>query len=312
MRCNIVTRGFITIATGKEQYYRIAANLVTSYRMFCPDPLPFAVITEEENQYTALFDDVIVTTESTHSFMDKFLLMKLCPYDENIFIDADSLCYGDLNVFWSLFEGATDFSAFGINADVHDRDSAWYYVEDIWKYGEMIPYKCRVHAGVMFIRNTEKLQKLYDDSMEIYSNYDKLHFHTCPTSYDECVLGISMPMNGMKAVKEDSDRFACYPFVSDVKTDMFTPDLSYVLDSGRSVKHSILLHFGTFYTKHPQYLLDVQCLQLIRQKKGNPLTGLEKLLYQHRIKYPFMRSSYEMERFVKRVINKIFQQHKDI
>ena len=86
-----MTRGFITIATGKSHYYKIAANLLLSYRFFSKNPYPFAIIAEEHNEYTELFDDVIITTEAMRSFTDKFLLLKLCPYDETIFFDAETL-----------------------------------------------------------------------------------------------------------------------------------------------------------------------------------------------------------------------------
>ena len=49
-------RGFVTIATGNESYYRIARNLLRSYRMNSSRPLPFALIADRENQYTKEFD----------------------------------------------------------------------------------------------------------------------------------------------------------------------------------------------------------------------------------------------------------------
>ena len=67
-----MTKGFITIATGDKQYYMIAANLLLSYRCFSESPCPFAIIADEENEYTALFDDVIITNEAKQSFLDKF------------------------------------------------------------------------------------------------------------------------------------------------------------------------------------------------------------------------------------------------
>ena len=47
-----MTRGFVTIATGDEQYYRIAANLLRSYRFFSASPMPFALICDRENEYS--------------------------------------------------------------------------------------------------------------------------------------------------------------------------------------------------------------------------------------------------------------------
>ena len=76
-------RGFITIATGKEEYYRMAAYLVRSYRRFSHDPLPFAILCDRENEYTALFDDVILyPNEATNSYLDKLDLGLYLPYNE--------------------------------------------------------------------------------------------------------------------------------------------------------------------------------------------------------------------------------------
>ena len=53
-----MTHGFITIATGDAQYYKIAVNLLHSYRWFSKAPVPFAILADQENEYTADFDDV--------------------------------------------------------------------------------------------------------------------------------------------------------------------------------------------------------------------------------------------------------------
>ena len=48
-----MTHGFITIATGDAQYYKIAVNLLHSYRWFSKAPVPFAILADQENEYTA-------------------------------------------------------------------------------------------------------------------------------------------------------------------------------------------------------------------------------------------------------------------
>lgn len=74
-----MTRGFITIATGNLYYSKLAENLLLSYRYHSKNPMPFAVLVSEENQYTKLFDDVIVVENPYKTFMDKFYLFSLCP-----------------------------------------------------------------------------------------------------------------------------------------------------------------------------------------------------------------------------------------
>lgn len=217
-----MTRGMITIATGDVHYYRIAANLLLSYRIFSDNPLPFAIIAEEENEYTALFDKVIITKEAKRSFTDKFLLLKLCPFDETFFFDADCLAYGDLNNYWQLFEGATDFSALGQNFDLSDNNGAWYDLNGIGKYADLITYKSRVHAGVMFFRKSSGLLKMYDDCMRLLESFDSLTFHSFPNSVDECILGLAMPLNNMKATIEKPEMIAAFPCLTKVKANIYS------------------------------------------------------------------------------------------
>ena len=61
-----MTRGFITIATGKEMYFQFARNLLLSYRLYSDAPLPFAIMCDRENAYTALFDDVVLFEKTEH------------------------------------------------------------------------------------------------------------------------------------------------------------------------------------------------------------------------------------------------------
>ena len=54
-----MSHGFLTIATGDEKYYRMASSLLHSYRHFSKFPLPFTILADRENEYTAEFDDVM-------------------------------------------------------------------------------------------------------------------------------------------------------------------------------------------------------------------------------------------------------------
>lgn len=257
-------RGFITIATGNRYYQQMAVNLLRSYRFHSKAPLPFAVIAEERNELTSLFDDVILLKDAKRTFMDKFALLKVCPYVETIFLDADSLAYGDLNEYWDVFENCTDFSAIGNSTSVNsvERGGYMYDIEGIWKYGELIKYKVWVHAGVMFIRKSPKLKKLYDDCMEIYSNYDKFTGLRYAGSYDEVTLGIAMPMNNMYPVKEPDHLLAFIPCCTRVDADIVNGKLSYKKVNGVTVSgNGVFLHFTTKLTHAPLYIWEVARLQ---------------------------------------------------
>ena len=95
-------RGFVTIATGKTHYYKIAKNLLDSYRLNTGGKYPFAIICDRENEYTAAFDKVVLLKSPSHSYLDKLRLFDCLPWEETIFIDADCLVYGDIDRWWRL------------------------------------------------------------------------------------------------------------------------------------------------------------------------------------------------------------------
>lgn len=125
-------RGFITLAVGDERYYKLAENLLISYRAMTERPYPFAIISDRSNRYTDKFDDVIIIEAPTKSYMDKLELLKLAPYDENIFIDADCLVYGDINYYWELHP-RKGVSCFGQSLNITDK-TGWFQIENAGKY----------------------------------------------------------------------------------------------------------------------------------------------------------------------------------
>ena len=255
-----MTRGFITVATGPEHYYQIARNLLLSYRYSTEKPYPFAIIAEEHNGYTELFDKVILTSEAQHSFMDKLLVLKYAPFDETIFIDADCLAYGDLNQYWEVFEDSSDFSAFGKNYELSEKNG-WYNVEDIGKWGELIQYKTRVHLGLFFVRKSEKIIQLWNDCTDLITHYDELHFHSYSKCVDEAVMGVAMPLNGMKAEAETAHLLAALPCLTKVKVDIVHHSLSCRTQWGTTTDDGILLHFGTLSTYRWLYRFETENLQ---------------------------------------------------
>ncbi len=282
----MVSRGLITIATGNIHYYKIAANLLLSYKHFSKNPYPFAIVAEEENKYTALFDDVIITKEAMQSFNDKFLLLKLCPYDETIFFDADCLAYGDLNEYWKFFEGATDFSSLGENFGLEDNNGAWYNLDGIGDYSTMISYKTRVHSGVLFVRKSPSLIKMYEDCMALYREFDSLRFHTCPYSIDECVLGVTMPMNKMKARSERAQMMAAYPCLTKLRCCILKGKLSYSTPWDGYTEDGILLHWGTKQTYRARYRFEIECLKTLVTDKDS---FINRLKYRYKLRFVLLK-----------------------
>ena len=107
-----MTQGIVTIATGSERYYKMALGLLYSIRVTNSE-MKVAIITDSNNKDINEFDDVVILETPYNSYLDKLNLLINCPYDENIFIDADSLVYSDSSYLWKEFRNTTDFSCLG-------------------------------------------------------------------------------------------------------------------------------------------------------------------------------------------------------
>ena len=144
-------RGFITVATGRREYYVLAHNLLLSYRFHTKDPLPFAILCDRENTLTRDFDDVVVIDSPKRSFTDKFCILDLSPYDESIFIDADSLAYSALNGLWDVFKDAPPFGILG-RACPPDSDRVWLDPGNAGIYKEKLEYLIICQGGIYYVR----------------------------------------------------------------------------------------------------------------------------------------------------------------
>ncbi len=190
-------RGFVTLATGDEKYYKMARNMLHSFRVHNKD-VKMAILCDRENKYTSEFDDVIVLNEANCDYRDKLRLLVDCPYDENIFIESDCLIYRNIDCFWKMLSKEYDFTSFGW------PDGNFY----IW-FSDSIKEKYDINAihifnpGYMFIRNGDVCKKIYDDATEI-CEYLIAHKDEHPKSFiheklrDDPALALAMQLNGLK------------------------------------------------------------------------------------------------------------------
>ena len=198
-----MTRGFITIATGNEKYYRIAANLLHSYRLFSANPMPFALICDRECEYSKYFDQTILLDAPWRSYLDKLYLPDLIPYDETIFLDADSLAYRDLNDFWIAFENSTDFSAFGTDYPAN-YPYAWFKLEDTCEFSDTIESIPDFIGGVYFLRKGPHLRALAETCQYVLKNYHHFKFRQFTEPADEPIYALAMSIHGDTTVGEHS------------------------------------------------------------------------------------------------------------
>ena len=253
-----MTRGFITIATGNEKYYRIAANLLHSYRLFSANPMPFALICDRECEYSKYFDQTILLDAPWRSYLDKLYLPDLIPYDETIFLDADSLAYRDLNDFWIAFENSTDFSAFGTDYPAN-YPYAWFKLEDTCEFSDTIESIPDFIGGVYFLRKGPHLRALAETCQYVLKNYHHFKFRQFTEPADEPIYALAMSIHGDTTVGEHSMPGCFYVHCTKFKADILSGSTCYdnIYRPDDGLQHNAyMVHWGTGNTYKPVYLLE--------------------------------------------------------
>lgn len=258
----IAQRGYVTIATGSTHYYKLACNLLSSYRRNGGGAWPFAIIAEEENEYTKSFDQVILMSKPAHSYLDKLRLVECLPYEETIFIDADCLVYGTIDEWWSFFENGSDFSCFGRVIEDLKTDQGWFRWDGMGGFKNQIHFIPSFSGGIYYIRRTQTAQKVFELAKYAVEHYNDYPFAIFNTPADEPVLAFGMAICDCRPV--DVSEVGIYIKRKDLPMDILEPSASWTYE-GRTFPVK-LVHWGNFGTMKAQYHLEVE--QLYRDMAG--------------------------------------------
>lgn len=265
----IGTRGFITIATGDDWYYKIALNLLISYRYCTKNPLPFAILADRENEITKEFDKVIILDNASGSYIDKLRLGDYLPFDETIFIDADCLAYDDLNDLFQVFNEADDFSCLGGTAPLTEEFSGWFSLltfPEVTNQNSgvinretakrIFDHTIGLHGGMYYIKNTKTTHKVFHDALKCVEKYMYYNFHIFDKPADEPVLALAMAMNNCKPINFDNYALFCFWRYPNMKL-LLSKKKAYYKE-----KKVSLVHWGTVATKTAIYKKQVDQLYL--------------------------------------------------
>lgn len=287
-----MTRGFVTIATGKENYYKAAQTLMLSYKQNSRSPLPFALICDNENQYTTEFDDVVLLLNATRTYLDKIELLKISPYDETIFIDSDCIAFGDLNHYWNYFENATDFSCFGSVLSM-DAQNGWFWKDSIGSYAEQISFIPSFHGGIYFIRKGQLCNKIYDTCMEIKANWYKYRFASFQSPADEPILALAMTVHNCRPVEQNGE---CFAFIPRKKVSVNYYKKKCKSKGDGKCQNILLVHYTSRATVLPFYTVTSKMIHFFHKNKRqwNVVEGVYYRIacYLHFWLFDFFRGHY--------------------
>lgn len=235
-------RGFVTVATGSDVYYKMAADLLQSYRGRGRGKYPFAIICDQENEYTAMFDQVVLVSQFRKSTVDK-LLLRYSPYQETLFLDADMLILENIDDLWELFRDGDDVSVFGCVQPLDSREG-WFTYEGSGKYKPQIRYLISMNGGIYYFRRTERAQKIIDDALAVIEDYDTIDFKYFDTPQDEPLMAMSMVINDCRPCE------ATYPMlILPACDDRITTDARGNVYEGKRKSNAKLIHFSSPRTR---------------------------------------------------------------
>ena len=284
-----MSKGFVTIATGNDRYYRMARNLLRSYRQNCSTPVPFAIIADRENEYTKEFDNVVILDNPTHSWMDKMRLLDVCPYDESLFIDADCLVYQDINFLWDLYSDADDFSCFG-EALPLDAQGGWFTAQAAAFYP--IQFCTHLHGMLYFIRKSDMLKRMQSVCDDIIENYSKIQFRGFNDQLaDEPVYALAMAVLGLHPVCRKAEYYCFRPFANRFSSNYACRAVQFENEKDGFVKHCCVVHWGNKNTLRAQYRFDARAVNR-EHLSANTSLGY-RLLYR----YGFLLTLYRIRDF---------------
>ena len=294
-----MTKGFITIATGKEEYYQLAWNLLRSYRHFSSNPLPFAILTDRENVYTASFDDVLVFPDgASNAYLDKLRLVEFAPYDVTIFIDADCLAYGDLNVLFEHFKDADDFSCFGRVLPLNDK-TGWFEYENLGELQEKVSYVVGLHGGIYYMRKGETSRKVLENAKSFIPNYRQYKFRGKFNLGDEPLVALAMAVNNCHPIPFIQEDICCYW----EHTGHMAIDITKGKATVNGQYNTILVHWATRFTRELEYKKQVALLGILESSGEN----MVKRIAQCKFHYNWLMCQERVKRFAVRVKNKILR-----
>lgn len=298
-----MVQGFVTIATGDERYYKMARNLLRSYRQNCPNPKPFAIIADRQNRYTEEFDQTVLLSDAKKSWMDKLQLLKVCPYDESIFIDADCIAYRDLNVLWEVFDGADDFSCFGQVLPM-DAPNGWFTKQAAEVYP--IHFITHLHGIVYFLRKSSTLEKMSQLCEDIIRNYRKISFkYFNDRLADEPVFALAMAILDCKPRVRDAKHYCFVPFATWYSADYYTRNVKYIYPGDDMVEDCYIVHWGNVNTMTAPYRNDEYYINLLHKNPNAPKGAASLRNFWYRVRDSLRKVTDKISWFTERLINKV-------
>ncbi|RZL61898.1 MAG: hypothetical protein EOO93_11490, partial [Pedobacter sp.] len=194
---------FFTFASGKK-YLALAFALARSYRFHNGKQIPFSIISNQEFDLPwdlkwvkkLVFSEQIVG----RGLEFKLKLLTIAPTYESIFIDADSLIYGNISHLFELFDRQTP-NIIGLKVT-----DGVFVDENVQKtcLDFELPYMIRYCGALYYLINNENGKKIFDYARKLNQS-NRPFQRNQNTIYDEPILSIAMSKFKVNPLPDDGN-----------------------------------------------------------------------------------------------------------
>ncbi|MDO3643059.1 hypothetical protein [Mucilaginibacter sp. L3T2-6] len=305
-------RWILTIATGKQMYMELAANLARSFIWWHPETdIKFRLVTDMPRKVPAdIAGKIDVVTirpgELGVGFTPKLYLDKLAPEGQTLFVDSDCLIFSKLDKIFEAFNG-------------HKVSVSGNYIAGGEWFGDIdkicrrfnLPHIPKFNGGIYYLENGPEAKKVYELARTLEGEYDEIGFVRLRNRpNDEVLMALAMQIEGMTPVIDDST------FMSDpqacpgrYRLDIIKGKRLLINPPAPSLLHQswypfekvspVIVHFLGYYTQHYPYRREVYRLKKALNHQLNWLTNLQGRLF---IEYP-----ERIKVFLKNALRPIFR-----
>ncbi len=193
-----IKQGYLTVATNSEAFLKYAINLRLSCYLNDPQR-PFCLVTDEvlmntllEKKHSHYFDHIKICDNDSIAWETKFDLFKMSPFEETMYIDADSLMIKNPEPAWTQLRERR----FAVQGPKH-FEGQWYgrTQQDIMELMD-IDYFPKFNGGFLYFDKSELAQQVFEISKKLFDkDYERLGFcHNKGLKADEPIIGIAMAL----------------------------------------------------------------------------------------------------------------------
>jgi hypothetical protein len=296
-------RSVLVLGTNQEKYLNFALNCAQSVKLHNPYlPIFVATNVKHDKQYDGITfihveEDIAKLNIEAKLYLDTFLQT-----EETLYIDSDSLCYGNLD---PIFEACNSMDVTVLGKLV-PLDDYWGAEADFARSEFGIDQSILFNGGLYYLKKSTLTTNIYNKGREISKKYDEYGFARIQNDWKNEEELVSIGMISHKQLPIDDGGI----FVAGISAYR-RPKILNVLkgiihfsdeewDDQKTDRRHLLLHFGGENISSYPYISQVTLLKL--HEKGYSValaTFLVNIIY-----FP-----YQFYYFSKQIYKKLFRKN---